>query len=68
MKTRNQTRKQMMQQFEVNIDFDDAIKAWRKNKKSMGNGSYKYICEKETCDKRLYKLSEYCWIHRNTNK
>jgi hypothetical protein len=32
----------------VEIDFDEAIDAWRKNKKSIGNGSFKYICCCET--------------------
>ena len=32
--------------YEVNIDFDEASKAWRKNKTSIGNGSYKYKKEK----------------------
>ena len=66
MKTRNQNRKQI-QQFENNIDFDSAIMVWRKNKKSIGNGSYKYICEREMCNRSCYKLTEYCWIHRNAN-
>ena len=43
MKTRSQQTNKI-QQFEVNIDFDDATKKWRSNKKSIGNGSYKYIC------------------------
>ena len=37
MKTRSQTTNKI-KQFEVNIDFDDAIKEWRSNKKST-NGS-----------------------------
>jgi len=30
--------------YEVNIDFDGASAAWKSNKKSIGNGEYKYIC------------------------
>ena len=30
--------------FEVNINFDEATKIWRSNKKSIGNGSFIYIC------------------------
>jgi hypothetical protein len=30
--------------YEVNIDFDGASNAWKANKKSIGNGQYKYIC------------------------
>jgi hypothetical protein len=29
--------------YEVNIDFDEASAAWKANKKSLGNGCYKYI-------------------------
>lgn len=36
------------QLYEVDIDFDDASKAWRANKKSIGNGQYKYIREKKS--------------------
>jgi|TARA_B100001250_G_C19766238_1_gene774899 hypothetical protein len=28
----------------VNIDFDEASKAWMKNKVKIGEGSYKYVC------------------------
>jgi len=35
------------QLYEVDIDFDDASEAWRANKKSIGNGQYKYIREKK---------------------
>lgn len=29
--------------YDVNIDFDEASDAWRSNKKSIGNGMFKYI-------------------------
>ena len=34
-------------EFEVNIDFNEASREWKKNKISIGNGQYKYktICE-----------------------
>ncbi len=59
---------------EVNIDFDDAINAWRSNKKSLGNGHYKYICQVITisknkiCENSCYKGTNTCWIHRSINK
>ena len=28
----------------VDIDFDEASRLWKSNKKSTGNGWYKYIC------------------------
>jgi hypothetical protein len=55
---------------EVNIDFDEGIKEWRSNKKSIGNGHYKYICQVITasknkqCEKSCYKGTNTCWIHR----
>lgn len=58
--------------YEVNIDFDEASKAWHANKKSIGNGQYKYICTVEKngikCGKSCYKDLSYCWIHRNSCK
>lgn len=36
------------QLYEVDIDFDDASKAWRANKKSIGNGQYVYIRVKKS--------------------
>jgi hypothetical protein len=56
-------------QFEVNIDFDEASAEWHKNKKSIGNSHYKYICtiitnKNQTCGKVCYKDSDKCWIHR----
>lgn len=33
--------------YEVNIDFDAASIAWRKNKISIGDGSFKYKKEKK---------------------
>ena len=67
MKTRSQSTNKI-QEFEVNIDFDDAIKEWRSNKKSIGNGSYKYICPVTknglNCGKSCYKELVYCWQHR----
>jgi len=37
MKTRSQTKKEHIL-YEVNIDFDEASREWKKNKKSIGNG------------------------------
>jgi len=59
--------------YEVNIDFDEASTSWKQNKKSIGNGQYKYICQKDKtdgtiCSKVCYKDMTVCWIHRKTNK
>lgn len=80
MKTRSQTKVSELQEkeikknsavlYEVIIDFDEASDAWKKNKKSIGNGQYKYICPHEknvdtSCGKVCYKGSGFCWAHRN---
>jgi hypothetical protein len=85
VKTRSQTKKEQEQEqeiketlitqsepkqlYEVNIDFDEASQAWHANKKSIGNGHYKYICTFKKndikCGKNCYKDLSYCWIHRS---
>ena len=70
MQTRSQTRKQQTL-YEVNIDFDDASECWRQNKKCLSNGMYKYVCPQQKkdgtkCGKPCYKMSEFCWAHRNS--
>jgi hypothetical protein len=55
--------------YDVNIDFEEASASWRQNKKSIGNGSYKYICtvlkkDQTMCNNSCYKLLSCCWAHR----
>lgn len=57
-------------ELEVNIDFDEAIREWKANKKPMGNSQYKYICQIITksgtvCGNVCYKCEQNCWTHRN---
>ena len=73
METRSQTKYQNSALFDVNIDFDGASEAWRYNKKSIGNGSYKYICcvskqNGEKCGIKCVNAEEYCRIHLKKNK
>jgi hypothetical protein len=43
-RTRSQTRNQVpLPTYDVEIDFDEASEAWLRNKKSVGNGQYRYI-------------------------
>ena len=55
--------------FEVNIDFDGASEAWKENKKSSGNGCYKYRCSAFVaktglkCDKFSKSGCDYCAMH-----
>lgn len=47
MKTRSQTKRENSALYEVNIDFNEASEAWKSNKRSIGNGSYRYLCVKK---------------------
>jgi len=54
----------------VEVDFDESSKAWKANKKSIGNGCYKYICTKLTktgkqCKNDSLRGCEYCRFHIN---
>jgi hypothetical protein len=61
MQTRSQTKHEnTIPKYEVNIDFDEASSAWKANKKSIGNGQYKYICQKPNLGK---SRREACDIH-----
>ncbi len=68
MKTRSQTKYEKLAKFEVKIDFDTASEAWKANKKSIGNGSYKYVCfnrgkNNKCCNKKCLVGENYCSIH-----
>ena len=70
MNTRSQTKKKHLNMtlYEVNINFDEAIDAWRANKKCIGNGQYKYICLQKTksgnqCKRESLNDYEYCFQH-----
>ena len=59
--------------YEVNIDFDEASRAWKENKVYIGNGSYKYVCQKmrinnSKCGKKCLAGSDYCYIHNKSKK
>ena len=60
------------QEFAVNINFDEASKAWMSNKIAVGSGHYKYICKGLTvkghqCKKKPSKHCNYCHIHKKLN-
>jgi len=80
MKTRSQTKNETttttetktipetIQLYEVNIDFDESSEAWKANKKSIGNGNYKYICSKrgknnKYCSIKCLPGENYCKSH-----
>jgi hypothetical protein len=76
MKTRSQnnlTTLTPISTFNVEIDFDDASKAWKSNKKSIGNGSYKYICTQKlkngnSCSLQCLSGEIYCKTHLKMSK
>jgi hypothetical protein len=54
--------------YEVNIDFDVASEVWKANKRSIGNGSYKYVCTKRyknnnCCINKCLHGEDYCKKH-----
>jgi hypothetical protein len=70
MRTRSITRllEELKEQYEVNIDFDEASAAWKANKKSTGSGCYKYICEHKNknnkkCRKNPIPGCDFCSKH-----
>lgn len=62
-----------MREYEVNIDFDEASRLWRQNKKSIGNGCYKYVCGAVTrsnrqCRRVTRSGQRYCPAHVSHQK
>lgn len=53
----------------MTIDFDEASRAWRLNKKYLGNGVFRYKCrhfsvnKQKYCDNKLQAGSVYCKYH-----
>lgn len=68
MKTRSQTKHENSAKYDVTFDFDAASAAWKANKKSIGNGSYKYVCCKlgknnDFCNRKCLAGENYCKTH-----
>jgi len=71
MKTRSQTKQESFQleyNFVIDIDFDSASEAWKANKKSIGNGSYKYVCSticksNNRCNRTPVMNENFCKTH-----
>jgi hypothetical protein len=69
MNTRSQTMYEKSALYTVDIDFENASKAWRQNKKHDGQGQFKYVCafvkkDGSRCNKNL-KTNEYCFRHQS---
>lgn len=59
------------EELEVNIDFDLASREWRKNKKSYGDGAFRYVCgytrsNGKPCKKKPKRgtIYGYCSYHK----
>ena len=70
---RGRIRSQRPPQFSNIIDFDEASREWRRNKKETGQGKFKYICTGRTQNGNLCKNSvksgdKYCWRHKKQRK
>ena len=57
---------------EFKINFDEASAAWMENKRSIGNGMYKYCCTAYTksgnkCKNKPLDNSSFCHIHEKTS-
>lgn len=68
MKTRSQTKYENLALYEVKINFDEASEAWKANKRSIGNGSYRYVCCKKgknnnMCIAKCLPGEDYCRTH-----
>lgn len=53
-----------MKELSVNINFDEASKAWRLNKKYMSNGVFNYTCEYVYKNKNKCKCNNLIHDHR----
>ena len=61
-----------MNEYDVNIDFDEASKLWRQNKISNNQGFFEYVCgaickNGEKC-KRKTECGKKCHLHKKQNK
>jgi hypothetical protein len=71
MKTRSQFKLATLTHIStlnVEIDFDGASESWKSNKKSIGNGSYKYVCAQKikngnSCSLKCLSGEIYCKTH-----
>ena len=69
MQTRSQL-KSFKNQLEFVFDFDAASESWKANKKSIGNGSYTYVCQKKSitgkfCIRKCLAGQHFCKSHCN---
>ena len=71
METRSE-RQNTLKQNEFIFDFDEASEAWMANKRKLDNGTYVYVCQKQTkvgkeCKRKCLIGKEYCKMHNKNN-
>ena len=52
--------------YDFEIDFEESLRMWNKNKRKIGNGQYKYICGKTLDNGTSCKNPRNCRVHKNT--
>ncbi len=62
------TKESLRKELDVDIDFDEASRAWYMNKKRISNAMCEYICMGKTktgkpCCRRPIQWQNYCCIH-----
>jgi hypothetical protein len=73
METRSQARNKVkFSLYDVIIDFDAASEAWKKNKMSIGNGCYRYLCSfldknGHNCKNKCLRGKDVCSKHNKGN-
>lgn len=65
MQTRSQTKYEESAIYHVEIDFDEASKAWMENKKKTGDGTHRYVCCNNKCNITSLPGERYCKKHLN---
>ena len=68
MKTRTQGNYENCSLYKIEIDFDEASKEWKTNKRSIGNGCYKYLCSHvcktgNKCKREPKQGEDFCSTH-----
>ena len=58
-----------MSRLEIMKQFDESSEMWKKNKRSIGNGCYRYICghickTEKPCQNRPSKDTIHCHLHQ----
>ena len=67
IKKKEELSKIKYKELNVNIDFDLSKKEWRKNKKEIGNGMFKYKCQYKHKNGKICNQEIYLGINKKNN-